>query len=162
VKISSLKKIIIIIFIIASNSVSSMEKKLPVHVNDFELSSKRLNVLKLIDKYKEELNSEKSHNIMLRLIKFTEESDLVIVKIYTDDMPFEYNLSKSGNYFKLYGAFIVGNIEYQLRNNIKINSRISGVNMLYKVYRKIREKDRTFKLPDIMNWLRKKRSLQLK
>ena len=117
-------------------------------------------ILKSIEKFKINPIGDKSIPIIKEIIEFTKNSDTVSVKIYPNLFPVNTNASETSYDFKLFGAFIIGNIEYQLKNNLKINRGKEGAEMLYFVYKKIRKVDSKFKIPNIYNWVRKERQTQ--
>jgi hypothetical protein len=83
----------------------------------------------------------------------------VLVEIDKKYFPYESGTISSDAQIKFLGAFIAGNVEYQLLYGVKENRPLEGVSFMVQTYVKLRRKNAVVRIEGFEKWkdlLRKK------
>ncbi|MGZ7124242.1 MAG: hypothetical protein ACXVIT_12115 [Halobacteriota archaeon] len=83
----------------------------------------------------------------------TEQSDQVTVLLQDEYFPFTLGSIASELESRFVGAFVAGNIEHQLLNQINQNSPLEGVSLVLHTYKKLHEKGLSPKMEKFEEWL---------
>ena len=92
---------------------------------------------------------------------FAEQSPSVLVELRPIYFPWELGEIDADAEVKFLGAFVAGNIEYQLTNNVKENRPIEGVRLELLTYEMMREIGAIETLEGFEDWLELERNGQL-
>ena len=85
--------------------------------------------------------------------KFAEQSPAVLVELRPAYFPWELGQIDSDAEVKFLGAFVAGNVEYQLINNVKENRPIEGIRLQLLTYERMKEVGAVETLPGFEEWL---------
>lgn len=92
---------------------------------------------------------------------FAEQSPAVLVELRPVYFPWKLGEIDSDAEVKLLGAFVAGNVEYQLTNNVKENRPIEGVWLELLTYERMKEIGAIETLEGFEDWLELERNGQL-
>jgi hypothetical protein len=92
---------------------------------------------------------------------FAEQSPTVLVELRPVYFPWELGGIDSEAEVKFLGAFVAGNVEYQLTNKVKENRPIEGVRLQLLTYERMREVGAIETLQEFERWLDLERNGQL-
>lgn len=83
---------------------------------------------------------------------FANQSSEVLVEIDKKYFPYESDTISSDAQIKFVGAFIAGNVEYQLLYEIKENRPLEGVKLMVETYVKLRRKNAVVRIQGFEEW----------
>ena len=92
---------------------------------------------------------------------FAEQSPAVLVELRPSYFPWELGKIDSDAEVKFLGAFVAGNVEYQLTNSVKENRPVEGVRLQLLTYERMKEAGAIETLPGFEKWLELERNGQL-
>jgi hypothetical protein len=92
---------------------------------------------------------------------FAEQSPAVLVELRPAYFPWELGKIDSDAEVKFLGAFVAGNVEYQLTNEVKENRPLEGVRLQLLTYSRMKETGAIDTLPGFEAWLELERNGQL-
>ena len=87
------------------------------------------------------------------ILEFAEASDAVLITIGPDYVPWIRTDKRYDNSEPLLAAYVGGNVLAQLDSGVKGNDAYSGTIQVFRVYRHLRSKDPSFKVPEIEDQL---------
>jgi hypothetical protein len=90
---------------------------------------------------------------MATAVRFAQQSDLVRVEITEAYTPWHNDDISEDFSVLLMGAFIAGNIEYQLMNGVTKNSPVEGVKMVLLAYKSLKNGGYITPVPSLEGWL---------
>ncbi len=111
-----------------------------------------LDVAKL---YQSDPLAEDAISLIAILVKFSRESDQVLVHFSTDYFPPNLKNMDPQISAQLLGAYIAGNIEYQLENNVNENRATEGVISMLGTYAALKQSGVVSELPSLETWIEK-------
>ncbi len=109
--------------------------------------------LEAIKIFRENPIGEDARGALALIVKFAKESKEVSVKISPNYLPWEQGTLKPYLEGIFLGAFVAGNIEYQLINNIKENRPIEGVKLMLHSYKVLKDRSKIESLENFDTWL---------
>jgi len=109
--------------------------------------------LKAIQLYRHDPTTEDAMSALSIAANFADQSDQVSVLLQDEYFPFKLGSIASELESRFVGAFIAGNIEHQLLNQINQNSPLEGVSLVLHTYKKLHEKGISPKMEDFEKWL---------
>ena len=92
---------------------------------------------------------------------FAEQSPAVLVELRAVYFPWKLGGIDSDAEVKFLGAFVAGNVEYQLTNDVKENRPIEGVRLQLLTYERMKEVGAMQTLQGFEEWLELERNGQL-
>lgn len=92
---------------------------------------------------------------------FAQQSPDVLVEIDKKYFPYEPGTISSDAQIKFLGAYIAGNVEYQLIYGVKENRPLEGVKFMVEVYEELRRKNAVARIEGLEKWKKQLRSNQL-
>jgi hypothetical protein len=117
--------------------------------------------LKAIQLYRDDPVGDYADCALSVVGNFAEQSPTVLVELRPVYFPWELGEIKSDAEVKFLGAFVAGNVEYQLTNNVKENRPIEGVRLQLWTYERMKEVGAIETLPGFEEWLELERNGQL-
>src|SRR5262245_25233227 len=95
------------------------------------------------------------------ILEFGEASDAVLITISPGYVPWTRADKKYENSELLLAAYVAGNVLGQLDSGVKGNDAYSGMIQVFRVYRHLKAKDASFKVPEIEDYLEMHRKGEL-
>jgi len=93
---------------------------------------------------------------------FAEQSSEVLVEIDKKYFPYESAAISSSAQIKFLGAYIAGNVEYQLIYGVKENRPLEGVKFMLETYEKLRRTNAVVRIEGFEKWKKLIRKNQLR
>ena len=144
------KRLVMLLMILVSVSVFS------------ETVPTKKETLKLIERFKKEKDfSVESLKKYAKIINYAVESDDVYIKLSAKTMPWMGN-DKLDTYSPVFlMAFIAGNLEAQLKLNVKMDKPYEGILMVIAVYKKMKNKNNDLVIEEIEFLIEKEKNKEL-
>ncbi|MCH9025551.1 MAG: hypothetical protein IIA05_00345 [Proteobacteria bacterium] len=117
--------------------------------------------LKAIQLFRDDPVSEDALAAVAIVLNFAERSDDVLVLIDAKYLPFELGAIESDANSKFLGAYVAGNVEYQLLNSVRENRPMEGIRFMLQTYEKFRQADAIEVQSGFEEWLELERKGQL-
>lgn len=121
--------------------------------NDIEITSSI--ALTAIERYQKDPLAPDAGTLLSVIAKFAKQSEDVSILIDLKYFPTEFKSLESKNASQLLGAYIAGNVEYQVRNGIKENRPVEGILSMLSTYSSLKNSGAIETLPSFKDWLTK-------
>lgn len=86
-------------------------------------------------------------------LNFAEHSDLVTVQVSRKYLPWQFEAVEQKINAKLLGAYISGNLEHQMNNNINKNSPLEGIRLVLHIYQVLRADGQMAENANLETWI---------
>lgn len=102
--------------------------------DDYKRTITAETALKAVQLFKSAPLGPDAEGALAVVLNFAEHSDLVTVQVSRKYLPWQFEAVEQKINAKLLGAYISGNLEHQLNNNINKNSPLEGIRLVLHVY----------------------------
>ena len=119
------------------------------------------NCLKAISIFKEDPLSQKADRALSYVFIFADKSPDVLVGVKVDYFPWNEEVTPSKVKNKLLGAYIAGNVEFQLQHNVNADHPYQGVLLMLDTYIKMKTAGEVEPMPGLEEWLKLKADKKL-
>jgi hypothetical protein len=111
--------------------------------------------------FRNDPNGKNANAALSNMAKFAEQSSEVLVEIDKKYFPYESAAISSKAQIKFLGAYIAGNVEYQLIYGVKENRPLEGVRFMLETYEILRRKNAVVRIEGFEKWKKLIRKNQL-
>lgn len=109
--------------------------------------------LEAIKIFRENPSGEDARSALALIVRFTKESKDVTVTISPNYLPWEQGTLSPYLEGVFLGAFVAGNIEYQLLHKINQNRPFEGIKLMLYSYKVLKDRDKIEALENFDTWL---------
>jgi hypothetical protein len=102
--------------------------------------------------FRNEPGGNKAKTALSTMATFAEQSPDVLVEIDKKYFPYEPDTISSDAQIRFLGAFIAGNVEYQLLYEVKGNRPVEGAKLMLETYVKLRKKNAVVRIEGFEKW----------
>ena len=117
--------------------------------------------LKALALYRADPTNEDALGALSITTNFADKSPNLLVEIKEEYFPFKLGELDQNIQARFIGAFVAGNIEYQLIHNINENRPIEGIKLVLYTYTRLREKNIIPKHKEFEKWINMDRNGEL-
>lgn len=110
-------------------------------------------VLKAISVFRSNPIDDDADSILSIVVRFAQTSSKVLVEIDETMVPYKPGSIDQDASAKFVGAFIAGNIEYQLNNDVKENRPCEGIELMIITYEVMRNANLVNRIEGFEDWI---------
>jgi hypothetical protein len=140
-----MRNILIILLLFSSFAVAQSD--------DWKKTIASETALKAVQLFKSDPLGPDADGALAVIANYAENSDAVTVKISPKYLPWEPGSLDEEISTKLLGAYISGNLEYQLKNQINLNSPIEGTRLVLYTYQVLRSSGKITENEKFEEWI---------
>lgn len=121
--------------------------------DDYKRTINPETALKAVQLFKSDPLGPDAEGALAVALNFAEYSDLVTVQVSRKYLPWQFEAVEQKINAKLLGAYISGNLEHQLNNNINKNSPLEGIRLVLHVYQLLRADGQMAENTNLETWI---------